>query len=285
MGAYGEPILSDDGNRVASSMSDGLWVYDLRRKISTQVIKGAPGVGPLWTPDGRFLLFSTFDNIAWVGSDGGKQPQPLLPAAASVVRYPTSIRTMGDHVMRLGFMQLEIGSGRNWDLWTVQIAADASGLHASTAQPYLETRRDERQLALSPDGRWAAYNSNESGVQHEIYVRSFPDDGRRWKVSDGGGMVPQWSPQRSILFFQGAARRLMALPYSVAGREFVPGTAHPWSSEPIRDDMLRVYLIRRSDTRVAALLRDPAVEQQSDHVIALWTDILEELGRRSAARR
>jgi serine/threonine-protein kinase len=265
-------------------MAGDLWVYDLQRRISTQVTKGVPATGPLWTPDGRFLVFSTFDNIAWVASDGGAEPKPLLPPAPSAVRYPTSIRRIGDHLV-LGIMQLQVGSPQAWDLWTVELANEGAELRTTAPRPYLKTRYDERQLALSPDGRWVAYNSNESGSQQEVYVRAFPDDGRRWKISDGGGMVPQWAPERPLLVFQGASRQLMAAAYSTTNGTFVPGAPKVWSSEPVLERQVRVYSIRRSDTRVAALLRDPAVEQQSDHVVALWTDILEELERRSAGRR
>jgi hypothetical protein len=284
LGNYREPTISEDGARVAFSMAGDLWVHDLRRGVSTRVTKGVPAAGPVWTPDGRFIVFSTRDNIAWVGSDGGADPQPLLPPARSIVRYPTSIRDFGDH-LTLSAMQLQVGSTQGWDLWTVRLTIDRAGMHAAAPQPYLATSHDERQLALSPDGRWAAYNSNESGLQHEVYVRAVPDDGRRWKISDGGGAVPRWSPGRPMLFFQGAARQLMVAPYSTPGGVFLPGAPHVWSPERILDDPLRVYSVRRTDGHVAALLKDPGEERQAAHVVTLSTNVLEELRRRAAVQQ
>jgi serine/threonine-protein kinase len=283
-GHYSEPIFSNDGEQIAFSIRENVWVYDVARRMETQITKGVAAAGPLWTPDDQFIVFSTNDNIAWVGSDGGTAPRHLLPADPSVVRYPTSIISVGDRLLRLAFMQLDIGSTRSWDLWTVQVAVEGAALRASAAEPYLRTAADERQLALSPDGRWVAYNSNESGVQHEIYVRAFPDDGRRWRVSVGGGMVPQWSPRRHVMLFQAPTRHLMAVPYSASTARFVPGAPRPWSTAAVQSDMLRVYTVR-SDGRTAALRKEPQAEQQAEHLVELWTNVIAEFERRSTGLR
>jgi serine/threonine-protein kinase len=93
--AYTGPSLSPDGTRLAYSLRDDLWVYDIARKIRTQVTKGIRAVGPLWTPDGRFIVFSTLDTLAWVPADGGSAPRQLLPPAPAVVRFPTGAEVGG----------------------------------------------------------------------------------------------------------------------------------------------------------------------------------------------
>ena len=111
-----------------------------------------------------------------------------------MTRYPTSIYERAGNG-RLAFMQFDAGTSQASDLWTVSLRIDPAGLRASEPEPFLRTIFDERHLTFSQDGRWVAYSSTESGSRHEIYVRAFPNDGRRWKISDTGGIVPQWSAQ------------------------------------------------------------------------------------------
>jgi len=279
------PTLSPDGNRIAFSLGDDLWVYDLQRKMGTQITTGIGAAGPVWTPDGRFILFSTFNNIAWIPSDGGSEPKLLLAAKPSVVRYPTSMYETA-HDGRLAFMQNDVGGNRSWDLWTVPVHIDSREVQASEPEPFLTTKFDERHLSFSRDGRWVAYSSNESGARHEIYVRAFPSDGRRWKFSDSGGIVPQWSSDRRHLFFQSLDRLLMVAPYSVTANEFAPGEPRPWSTQPMVETLgPRVYSLSRDGTRAAALVADATSQAQSRHVVTLWTNILEEFQRRSSMQQ
>jgi hypothetical protein len=126
------------------------------------------------------------------------------------------------------------------------------------------------------------YSSTESGERHEIYVRHFPDDGRRWKISDGGGTVPQWSPDGAALFYQAANRTLMRLPYGTTAAGFVPGAPQLWSAQPLVGDRgPKVYSVGPG-ARVAALVADAASEERSRHVLTLWTDFVDQLQRRPA---
>jgi len=281
--AYVGPSLSPDATRIAFSLGDDIWVYDVARKIRTQITKGIQATQPQWTPDGRFLVFSTFTNIAWVPSDGGSAPQPLLPPKASVVRCPTMIHGGDGGGMRLAFMQLEIGRKEGWDVWSVPITSATPGLRASNPEPFLTTTYDERQLTFSRDGRWVAYSSDESGGQNEIYVRAFPDDGRRWKISDGGGTLPQFSQDSATLFFQAANLTLMIVPYGITSAGFVPGSPRSWSSQPmIGPRGPKVYSVAAHDSRVVALVADPDAARWSRHSMTLWTDFLDQPGRRPA---
>jgi len=276
------PTLSPDGNRIAFSLGDDLWVYDLRRKMRTQVTKGIAAAGPVWTPDGRFIVFSTFDNIGWIPSDGGSEPKFLLAPKSSVTRYPTSMYQRANNG-RLAFMQFDTGTSHASDLWTVSVRIDPAGLRASEPEPFLRTIFDERHLTFLQDGRWVAYSSTESGSRHEIYVRAFPNDGRRWKISDTGGIVPQWSAQGHHLFFQSLNRLLMVTPYSVTGNAFASGEPHAWSTRPVRESLgPRVYSVSPDGTRVAAVVADASSEARSQHVFTLWTNVLDELRRRSS---
>ena len=278
---YNDPALSPDGSRLAFSLGDDLWVYDVRRRVRTQVTKSFPAFGPVWTPDGRFIVFSTMDNIAWIAADGGAEPHVLLEPKPSVVRFPTSIH-LTERAGRLAFMELNVGSRSTaWDLWTVPLFEE-SALRAGTPEPFLTTEYDERQPRFSPDGRFIAYSSTESGARHEIYVRTFPDDGRRWTVSDGGGTVPQWSAgKQPALFFVSPSRRLMAAAYSVSNTEFSAATPRLWSSEPLVDYAAKGgYSVSLDGTRVVALIADRAADQRFSHELVVWTGALTEFAQR-----
>ena len=278
---YSDPALSSDGSRLAFSLGDDLWVYDVRRRMRTQVTKSIPAFGPVWTPDGRFIVFSTMDNIAWVAADGGAEPQVLLEPKRSVVRFPTSIH-LTERDGRLAFMELNVGNRSTaWDLWTVPVFEDVA-LRAGKPEPFLTTEYDERQPRFSPDGRFIAYSSTESGARHEIYVRTFPDDGRRWTVSAEGGTVPQWSAgKQPALFFVSASRRLMAAAYSVSGTEFSTATPRVWSSEPLVDYAAKGgYSVSLDGTRVVALVPEPAADQRFSHELVIWTGALDEFAQR-----
>jgi len=277
-----EPSLSPDGARLAYTLSDDIWTYDVERKLRTQLTKNIQAAGPQWTPDGRFLVFGTFGNLAWMPADGGSAPRPLLAPVPGIVRYPTAIQVVGGAV-RLAYMQMEVGRTEGWDVWTVPLVGDGAGLGAGAPQPYLETASDERWLTFASDGRWVAYSSTESGDRHEIYVRAFPDDGRRWQISDGGGTLPQWAPGGGSLFFQAADHTLMQAPFAVTPTGFAPGAPRQWSAQPMVGDRgPRVYSAASHAPRVVAVVADPASEARSHHVLGLWTDFVDQLRRRPA---
>jgi len=98
---------------------------------------------------------------------------------------------------------------------------------------FLRTPAGELLPRFSPDGRWIAYRSNESG-SYEIYVRPFPTgSGGRWQISTSGGLYGIWSPNGRELFYETADNRIMVLDYSVDGNTFVPGKPRLWSDKQL----------------------------------------------------
>jgi len=98
---------------------------------------------------------------------------------------------------------------------------------------FLRTPADELVPRFSPDGRWIAYRSNESG-NNEIYVRPFPArGGGKWQVSTGGGAYGIWSNNGRELFYETTDNRIMVLDYTVNGDSFVPGKPRLWSGKQI----------------------------------------------------
>jgi serine/threonine-protein kinase len=284
-GDYEAPALSRDGSLVAYSSRGDLWVYDVARGIPTQVTRGLAVTRPKhWTPDDRFIVFSTPEGI-WRGRpDGGADPQRMLPAAPPRVRVASS-STSAPGGSRLAFHEVTTGNASKWDLWTILV--DRTGAQMREPDPILRTENDERESDLSPDGQWVAYSASETGERLDIYVRAFPDDGRRWKVSDGGGVYPRWSASRSTLFFI-ADGLLMAAPYAVKGGSFTPGRPHVWSRQPLSAEPGPnpfPYSVSGDGERIVAVIPDEASEQYSRRHVTLWVNALTDLRRRTSAGR
>src|SRR5262249_22214028 len=120
-----------------------------------------------------------------------------------------------------------------FDLWTLPLdMTDPDRPKPGKPEPFLRTPADERVSSFSPDGRWIAYRSNESGTD-EIYVRPFPGPGGKWQISVAGGLYAFWGKNGRELFYEAADQRVMKLEYTVKGDSFLPGTPRVWSESRI----------------------------------------------------
>lgn len=262
-GLYGNVAVSRDGRRTLFTAGHDLFVQDLGQQTPSRLTRGVI-VGPsVWTPDGRFIVFATPQGIRWIRADGGSEPQELLPGRSVVAAMPGSFDEDGT---QLAFMEISGDGAGFWNLWTTAIRVQDGALRASEPQLFLGTSFDERTPVFSPDGRWMAYSSNESGTT-EVYVRAFPDDGRKWKVSDGGGIAPDWSPEQPHLFYR-HADRLRVAPYAFTGSTFVPGSPTVWSEELLMTSNVGYDVAL--DGRVAAIVPDAASQEQSRRSVTFW---------------
>ena len=149
--------------------------------------------------------------------------------------------------------------------------SDGTGLRAGKPEPFLQTPFDERQPAFSPDGRWIAYASNESGA-YQVYVRAFPDKGGKWQISNSGGAYPVWSRNGHELFFRTLDSRIMVASYSVKGESFVADKPRVWSEKKIADiGLVSNYDLAPDGKRIAALMpvETPEDQKAQSHVIFL----------------
>ena len=210
--AYTYPRLSPDGTRVALQISDqmnDIWVWDLRRETLTRLTFD-PGQDsyPVWMPDGRRLLFSASvggqRNVVWQAAEGTGQAERLNES--SNVQVPFAVSPDGTRVVVRDASS--VGFGATYDLILLLLDKDRR------AEPLLRTSFSELNADISPDGRWLAYESDESG-QREAYARPFPNvSGGRWQVSTGGGTRPVFSRGGQELFYlatTGATRGAAAL--------------------------------------------------------------------------
>jgi serine/threonine-protein kinase len=208
--SYIYPKLSPDGTRVALDVSDpadrDIWIWDLRRRVLERFTVDPAG-NPLaaWTRDSTRIAFGSdrfgATNTYWQAADGSGAPERLLEGTR--IRMPISFAPDG----RLLFSEEVAGEGRNIEALTI-----ATGRIESV----IRTPANELNAEVSPDGRWIAYDSNESG-QLEIYVRPYPrTEGGRWQISTGGGRTPIWSHDGRELFYRDFSGAVMGAQVTLA---------------------------------------------------------------------
>jgi len=201
--AYTSPRISPDGTKVALNPRDqenDIWTWDLVRETLTRLTFD-PGQDriPAWSPDSLRIAWSqegdgnNGDGLFWRAADGTGPAEQLAQSNGEI--YPASFLADATAIVVYGDFT---GANSNDDIAIVQLDGGDQ-----TATPLLESTFSERYPEVSPDGRWLAYTSNESG-RYEIYVRSFPDvdAGGRWQVSTGGGTQPLWARDGQELFYR-----------------------------------------------------------------------------------
>jgi serine/threonine-protein kinase len=193
-GSYANPRLSPDGEKLSLTvLRDGnwdIWVYDLDRGVPTRLtFDESQETEQLWSPDGKYLAFSSNvdgqENLYRKLADGSGEAERLTESQQA--QWATSWSQDGRHIAY-------INSTAGFDIEIVS-------LEDRKVEKFLGTPFSEADPAFSPDGRFIAYDSNESG-RTEVYVRPFPASGGKWQVSDGGGAYPAWSGSGRELFYR-----------------------------------------------------------------------------------
>ena len=204
--------LSPDGQRIAMGINDpgqsAIWTYGLEdRTMSRLTFDGTLTWRPLWSGDGSRIAYSSDrespiqKRALWVQpSDGSGAPQALVESErhAQEITWSTDGRAIA---YREGFSD---GTTLR-DIYLLRSGDD------TTRRPFVATGADEQNPKLSPDGRWLAYVSNQSGA-YEVYVQPFPGGPGRWQVSTGGGTEPLWARDGAELYYRSADRDLVAVP-------------------------------------------------------------------------
>jgi Tol biopolymer transport system component len=208
------PMLSPDGRRVALSRSvDGntdIWLLDLGRNVQSRfTFDPTPEVVPIWSPDGTRIVYSKP-----AGGVFSLFQKPTAETGRETVLLQTEQQSISHDWSRDGRFVLyrSMDPMNGWDIWAQSLM--------ETSKPILvaQTRFDERTAQFSPDTRWVAYESNESG-RFEIYVQPFPAGGTKVLVSTAGGSQVRWRADGRELFYVAADGRLMAVPVRISARD------------------------------------------------------------------
>jgi len=179
-----------------------IWVLDGARGAASRVTIGLPpDRSPVWSPDGTRLVFASrrdgAADLYVTAASGGGHEETLFRSPES--KRPTDWSADGRFLL-YSTSSTKTGS----DVWVLPLAEERRH------QPLVQTSFNESQGRFSPDGRWVAYVSDQSG-RDEVYVRGFPQPDGRWQVSTDGGSHPRWGRDGRELFFVSAGQ-LMAVP-------------------------------------------------------------------------
>ena len=222
-GWYRGVELSPDGTRIAAHRHDGdggdIWVMDQARGTTSRFTFDASqdNSSPAWSHDGGRIAYASLRAGKWClyvkPSNGSGTEQRLYESNAGDVLaiQPAGWAPDGRSLLFAVFDRTSL-----WDIWLLSLAG------APKAEPLLQEPTVERHGQISPDGKWLAYMSRETGT-NEIYVRGLPPLAGKWAVSTGGGTVPRWRGDGRELYYL-AGGNLMAVDVSVDGAAFGTGT-------------------------------------------------------------
>jgi eukaryotic-like serine/threonine-protein kinase len=210
--AISAPELSPDGRTLVlfrqPQGNNDIWLLDLGRGVYSRLTAGPPASAlPLWSPDGRSVVYSSRRGGGGifrrsVSGNGEEESILTVPNTATPLSWSSDGRLL---VIRAA------GERTGADLFAIDMTGDRKPF------PVVQTPFDEAEAQISPDGRWLAYGSNESG-RYEIYLRPFPAGGPRVQVSAAGGAQVRWAPSGKELFYVAPDRRMMAVEVR-AGRD------------------------------------------------------------------
>jgi len=193
---YSNPRLAPGGSRLLVEAGD-LWIQDLSRATFTRVTSRestvAGGGFPVWVPDGR-VVFRSPTGLRVLSVGTGRPSEAIAGTTAS--DYPGSVSGDGE---RLVFVRLSPDT--SGDIFVASLRGDPD------VKPLLKTPSYEGSGRLSPDGRWIAYSSNDSG-RMEVFIAPFPQVDRKTQVSTEGGTQPVWNPNGQEIFYRNSTKMM-----------------------------------------------------------------------------
>jgi Tol biopolymer transport system component len=266
-GLYLEPQLSADGSKLAllkvdqTSQNGDVWVVDLKRNtMSRATFAEAPNLSFALSPDGNMVAVESNTS----GSHGQLWTQPISGAGTkqNLVDSPSWL-TVSDWSRdgRYLFGDVQENKTRE-DVFFIDLKGDRK------LTKFLQSPASEQRARLSPNGKWLAYMSDESG-RMEVYVAAFPGPGSKWQISNGGGMFPQWSHDGKELYFIGGTK-FMAVPIPDPAT-FQFGTPQPL---PLVPEEIQGYASGPTSDRFLALKRAGTPEASPLRMVLNWTEAL-----------
>jgi serine/threonine protein kinase len=266
-GAFDEVHLVPGGELAAvaveeySAGSGDVWVIDLRRDLFTR-FTFEPGYEYGLTPsaDGQALFFSAQQGGVYtlVTKRIGGAGEGEIVFESTTEMYPSSVSPDGEHLaLQRG------GDDSSWDIWILPLSGDKE------AYPFIQTEFGETLGMFSPDGRWFAYMSNESGGP-EIYVTAFPEAGRKWQISVNGGLSPRWNPNGSEIVYHAGDGMLTAVQVEPRDGGLLIGEARPLFNTGLQPATGHFWDISADGERVLALETISERDTPNISVVVNW---------------
>jgi eukaryotic-like serine/threonine-protein kinase len=265
--AYFEPRLSPDGKNLAVTIEGHIWIYEMALDALSRATFGPyEDAGAIWTPDGKRLAFrrNLPSNVFWQAADGAGEAERLT--ASENMQRPTSWSPDGKTLV---YTEMQKGGHYDIEILTLQGEARSSA--------FLDSPFNESGGVLSPDGRFLAYMSDETG-RREVYVRDFPRARGKWQISNEGGRHPVWARSGRELFYRkdddmmvvdvGAEPAFRAgKPTLLFGLRFVESLSLEYAS----------YDVAPGDENFIVVQDDESMAQTQIHVVLNWFEELKRL--------
>jgi len=281
-GSFVELRLSPDGQKIAISVrgqgtrNSDIWVYDVQRGSPTRLTFEGGG-WPIWSPDGKRILYGAAQSLFVVNADGSGTPERLT-TATDLIQMPASWSSSNV----IAFLQRLPDGSRG--IWTLSMNGTDHTPHL-----FLQSRFNLTYPDFSPDGRWLAYVSSESGTS-EVYVQPYPGPGGKTRISHSGGFEPMWTANgRELIYHTGTPERSQYYAASIRATttsfqadaphllfETKPGTydstvpLRSWDASPDGQRFVMRRAVPSTDTALTSI-----------HLVLHWT---EELQRRVAQK-
>jgi Tol biopolymer transport system component/predicted Ser/Thr protein kinase len=259
--------LSPDGRRVVTEILDAtagnqdLWIHDLERGTASRfTFDAANDFGPVWTPDGSSVIYTSAKEGSVVllrkAASGTGATETLLTSETNLLAGDMS--PDGKYLL-----YMTSGGETSWDIWALTLDGTGESI------PLLQTEFVEVRPMFSPDGKWFAYNSNESG-RAEVYVRQFPGPGGQWQISTDGGSEPVWSADGREILYIDSGRNLVSVPVTT-GDTLEAGLPKVLFDPPIFPVTQRErYAVTRDGQRFLMLSTTSGVSVRPTTVVLNW---------------
>ncbi len=275
LGAVGEPASYDElhlipgGELAVVSLEESgagtgdVWVVDLRRDLFSR-FTFEPGYeyGLTPSPDGKTLYFSSERGGAYtiVSKEIGGSGEGEVVFQSATEMYPSSVSPDGENLFFY-----RGGETTNYDIWVLPLSGDAE------AYPFIETDFVEYTGMISPDGRWLAYGSDESGSP-EIYVTAFPERGRKWQISTNGGQSPRWRADGSEILYHSTDGTLVAVAVESRAGGLLIGEAVPLFNTGVQPFGNHFWSLSEDGERALVLETMTEMDAPNLSVVVNWLD-------------
>jgi serine/threonine protein kinase/Tol biopolymer transport system component len=273
VGTVGQPDeyfglrISPDGTRAALTRGVDVWLMEFARGIQTRVTFNE-GIYPLWSPDSQTIAYwkGGPPNLFSRRTNGTGDEERLIESHNSLTTQDWS---PDGRYLLYRVNSNDLSSKTRFDLWVLPMTGDDRKPFAFLSTPFREAHGQ-----FSPDGKWVAYTSDESG-ENAVYVRSFPDGGSQTRVSSKGGDWARWQRDGREMFYIAADRKLMSVAVQPASGKLEVGTARVLFTIPARsstsvDNWPYDYDVMRDGQRFLALVPGGDAESPAMTVVVNW---------------